>query len=126
MSDIIYSGGAIGSEQKRKSLSLDRRQWAVSIPIWPYRIDWFDVVAVMCGIIISGIYSWYIGYWLKGMSIGMLMFIMGWMVMEWFILGDDDRAGQSKVNNHVATGKLEALMATSRAKAITLGPHKSQ
>jgi len=35
-------------------------------------------------------YSWYIGNWLKGMSIGPLMFIMGWMTMEWFILGLDD------------------------------------
>jgi hypothetical protein len=34
-------------------------------------------------------YSWYIGNWLKGMSIGPLMFILGWMTMEWFILGDD-------------------------------------
>jgi hypothetical protein len=68
----------------------DQTQWAISIRFWPYRIDWFDVFAVICGIVCSGIYSWYIGDWLKGMSIGMLEFIMGWMVMEWFILGPDD------------------------------------
>ena len=58
--------------------------------IWGYRIQWFDVFAVICGIICSAIYSWYIGNWLKGMSIGPLMFILGWMTMEWFILGDED------------------------------------
>jgi hypothetical protein len=57
--------------------------------IWGYRIQWFDVFTVICGIICSAIYSWYIGNWLKGMSIGPLMFILGWMTMEWFILGDD-------------------------------------
>ena len=58
--------------------------------IWGYRIQWFDVFTVICGIICSAMYSWYIGNWLKGMSIGPLMFILGWMTMEWFILGDDD------------------------------------
>ena len=58
--------------------------------IWGYRIQWFDVFTVICGIICSAMYSWYIGNWLKGMSIGPLMFIMGWMTMEWFILSDDD------------------------------------
>jgi hypothetical protein len=58
--------------------------------IWGSRIQWFDVFTVICGIICSAMYSWYIGSWLKGMSIGSLMFIMGWMTMEWFILGDDD------------------------------------
>jgi hypothetical protein len=57
--------------------------------IWDYRIQWFDVFTVICGIICSAMYSWYIGNWLKGMSIGPLMFILGWMTMEWFILGDD-------------------------------------
>jgi hypothetical protein len=56
--------------------------------IWGYRIQWFDVFTVICGIICSAIYSWYIGNWMKGMSIGPLMFILGWMTMEWFILGD--------------------------------------
>jgi hypothetical protein len=55
-----------------------------------YRIQWFDVFAVICGIICSAMYSWYIGSWLQGMSIGPLMFILGWMTMEWFILGDQD------------------------------------
>ena len=58
--------------------------------IWGYRIQWFDVFTVICGIIYSAMYSWYIGNWLKGMSIGPLMFILGWMTMEWFILGLDD------------------------------------
>ena len=58
--------------------------------IWGYRIQWFDLFTVICGIICSAMYSWYVGNWLQGMSIGMLMFIMGWMTMEWFILGDDD------------------------------------
>ena len=58
--------------------------------IWGYRIQWFDVFTVICGILCSAMYSWYIGNWLKGMSIGPLMFIMGWMTMEWFILGLDD------------------------------------
>ncbi len=58
--------------------------------IWGYRIQWFDVFTVICGIICSAMYSWYIGSWLKGMSIGPLMFILGWMTVEWFILGDDD------------------------------------
>jgi hypothetical protein len=58
--------------------------------IWGYRIQWFDVFTVICGIVCSAMYSWYIGNWLKGMSIGPLMFILGWMTMEWFILGDDD------------------------------------
>jgi len=57
--------------------------------IWGYRIQWFDVFTVICGIISSAIYSWYIGNWPKGMSIGPLLFILGWMTMEWFILGDD-------------------------------------
>ena len=57
--------------------------------IWGYRIQWFDVFTVICGIICSAMYSWYIGNWMKGMSIGPLMFILGWMTMEWFILGDD-------------------------------------
>jgi hypothetical protein len=57
--------------------------------IWGYRIQWFDVFTVICGIICSAIYSWYIGNWMKGMSIGPLMFILGWMTMEWFILGDN-------------------------------------
>src|SRR4051794_1503073 len=68
----------------------DQTQWAISIRVWPYRIDWFDVFSVICGVVCSGIYSWYIGDWLKGMSIGMLEFILGWMVMEWFILGKDE------------------------------------
>src|SRR5262245_8532889 len=89
MSDITYSGG-IEAEQKRKSLSLDQRKWVVSIPIWFYRGDWFDAFAVICGLASSAVYAWYIDNWLKGMSIGILMFIMGWMVMEWFILGDGD------------------------------------
>jgi hypothetical protein len=58
--------------------------------IWGYRIQWFDMFAVICGIICSAMYSWYIGSWLQGMSIGPLMFILGWMTMEWFILGDYD------------------------------------
>ena len=58
--------------------------------IWGYRIHWFDVFAVICGIICSAMYSWCIGSWLQGMSIGPLMFILGWMTMEWFILGDGD------------------------------------
>src|SRR5262245_16306421 len=89
MSDIIYVG-AIESEQKRKSPSVGQLQWVFSIPFWPYRVDWFDAVAVLCGIASSAVYSWYSDNWLKGMSIGILMFVMGWMVMEWFILGDDD------------------------------------
>ena len=60
--------------------------------IWDYRIQWFDVVTVICGIICSAMYSWYIDNWLKGMSIGPLMFILGWMTMEWFILGDDEHS----------------------------------
>ena len=47
--------------------------------IWGYRIQCFDVFAVICGIICSAIYSWYIGSWLQGMSIGPLMFILGWI-----------------------------------------------
>jgi hypothetical protein len=58
--------------------------------IWGYRIQWFDMFAVICGIICSAMYSWYIGSWLQGMSTGPLMFILGWMTVEWFILGDED------------------------------------
>jgi hypothetical protein len=43
-----------------------------------------------CGVICSAVYSWYVGNYLKGMSIGMLSFAMGWMTVEWFILGDDE------------------------------------
>ena len=103
MSDITY-GGAIEVKQKRKSPSLGRLQWVFSIPFWPYRVDWFDAVAVLCGTGSSAVYSWYIDNWLKGMSIGILMFIMGWMVMEWFILGDDD---YSASRNQAPKKKLE-------------------
>src|SRR5262249_19093612 len=91
-SDITYPGVAIGSEQKRKTPSVKQVRWSVAIEVWPYRIDWFDVVAVMCGLIISAIYSCYIDYSMKDMSIGILIFIMGWMVMEWFMLGDEDHS----------------------------------
>jgi len=60
--------------------------------IWGYRIEWFDAFTVLCGIICSAMYSWYIDDWLQGMSIGPLMFILGWMTMEWFILGPDDHS----------------------------------
>ena len=63
--------------------------------IWGYRIQAFDVFAGICGIICSAIYSWYIGSWLQGMSIGPLLFILGWMTMEWFILGDDDHSSST-------------------------------
>jgi hypothetical protein len=63
---------------------------AFPMAIWGYRIQCFDVFAVIGDIICSAIYSWYIGSWLQGMSIGPLMFILGWMTMEWFILGADD------------------------------------
>jgi hypothetical protein len=106
MSNITYSGVAIEPARKRKSPPVGQRRWSFAIGVWPYRIDWFDVVAVMCGIIISAIYSWYIGYWLKGMSIGMLMFIMGWMVMEWFILGDEHSPSTNESGTRGSSGQL--------------------
>ena len=93
MSDITYVD-EIEVQQKGQSPTVGECQWAFSIPVWPYRIDWFDALAVLCGLVCSAVYSWYIGYWLKGMSIGMLNFIMGWMIMEWFILGDDGPASR--------------------------------
>jgi hypothetical protein len=72
--------------------------------IWGYRIQWFDVFTVICGIICSAMYSWYIGNWLKGMSIGPLMFILGWMTMEWFILGDDDYSRAQPIKDQVSIG----------------------
>jgi hypothetical protein len=85
--------------------------------IWGYRIQWFDVFAVICGIICSAMYSWYIGSWLKGMSIGPLMFILGWMTMEWFILGVDDYSsstdrGVAAQRHHAALDKIERLIAS--------------
>ena len=117
MSDIIY-GGAIDVEQKRKRLSVGRPHWGFSIAIWPYRVDWFDAFAVMCGIASSAVYSWYIDNWLKGMSIGILMFIMGWMVMEWFILGDDDYSASRNQAHKKKLGRQEPILVPSNPLAV--------
>ena len=57
--------------------------WGIHADIRIYRLDWFDlIVTPMAYLIPAAIYSWWIDYWLKGMSVSLLLFIMGWMVME--------------------------------------------
>jgi hypothetical protein len=81
-------GANIFEKGKRQRTELNFK--GASMTIGGYRIKWFDVFVAICGISCSAAYAWYVGDWLKGMSIGMLSFILGWMTMEWFILGDDD------------------------------------
>jgi hypothetical protein len=77
--------------------------------IFGYRLDWFDlIVTPMAYLIPAAIYSWWIDYWLKGMSVSLLLFIMGWMVMEWFILGDEDHSISTRQKPEVGAATVRS------------------
>jgi hypothetical protein len=84
--------------------------------IFGYKLDWFDLIVTPLAYLISAAtYSWWIDNWLKGMSIGLLLFITGWMVMEWFILGDENQSsptGQKPEVVGAATVKSDEIAST--------------
>jgi hypothetical protein len=87
------ASGVVFPPRKRPAPELQARKTMATQVTWPdvrkaarsYKLDWVDALCVLALLAICVIYSWLIGDWLKGMTLGPLMCASGWMAVEMLI-----------------------------------------